>query len=385
MRDPFRPLTACLIAVLLVVLVAGVASGQQEESTNPESTNPESTAPVRSQQQSAQVEGLIVRPGESIQEAVDAADPGDTIVVFPGNYQEFVVIRKNGIALRGIDATLTPPTTAPPTAPPELCENSGICVLGRVNSQTGKVSRYVNDVSVSGFTLQDFEFTGIIAWGARGAKFVNNSAVNNQEYGITAFVSTGTQIISNITSGSDDAGIYVGDSRRANATVAGNETYDNRLGILVRNALRGRIVGNEAHGNCMGVLFIGGAPGAAGQFAVSTNTVHENTRSSCEATEELAAISGVGIGLLGSTGVEISGNHIFGNDVPEDVETAYEGGVVVATSPPGTRETPPTSNSVFGNVLRDNDPDLFWDETGSGNTFADNECVTSDPEGLCEG
>ena len=42
----------------------------------------------------------VVGPGESIQKAVNAADPGDTIVV-RGVHREDVIITKNGIKLRG--------------------------------------------------------------------------------------------------------------------------------------------------------------------------------------------------------------------------------------------------------------------------------------------
>jgi parallel beta-helix repeat protein len=382
MRDPFRPLAACLLAVFLVVLLAGVASAQQKESTTPESTNPESTnlestAPVSSQQQGAQAEGLIVRPGESIQGAVDAAEPGDTIVVLGGVHRESVVIEKDGIALRGVNTLLKPP--AEPAEGP--CEGSGFCVFGDVNFETGEVSRYVNNVSISGFKMLDFPAFGIFAFGAQDARFVKNRAFNNGEYGIAAFTSTGTQITSNVTSGSDVAGIYVGDSPQADATVAGNETYGNLFGVFVRNALHGHIVGNAVHNNCIGLLFLAGAPGPAGEFGVSTNTVRKNTRSCPAAEEGFPAVSGVGVALLGATGVEISGNRIGGN-VPSG-RTAFRGGVVVVSSP--IDQTPPTDNSVFGNVILNNRPDLFWDETGSGNTFVDNDCETSDPEDLCEG
>jgi nitrous oxidase accessory protein NosD len=383
MRYLFRSLSACVLTVFLVVLVAGVASAQQEstdrESTDRESTQPESTKPTTEstqQQAGTQPESLIVRPDESIQEAVDTADPGDTIVVLGGVHRETVVIEKDGIALRGVDTSLRPP--AEPAEGP--CEGAGFCVLGDVDFDTSVVSRYVEDVSISGFRVRGFEFTGIVGFGTRDAKFVKNRTFNNGEYGITAFFSTGTQVISNVTSGSEDAGIYIGDSRRANATVAGNDTHDNALGVLVRNARRGQIVGNEAHDNCVGILFVAGAPGPAGRFDVSTNTVRENTRS-CPETDEAPAFSGVGIGLLGATGVEISGNHILGNVASGPTE--FEGGVVVVSSP--IDETPPTDNSVFGNVILNNEPDIFWDETGSGNTFVGNDCETSDPEGLCEG
>ena len=49
---------------------------------------------------SAGAQSSVVGPGESIQKAINAADPGDTIVV-RGVHREDVVIRKNGIKLRG--------------------------------------------------------------------------------------------------------------------------------------------------------------------------------------------------------------------------------------------------------------------------------------------
>ena len=64
------------------------------------------------------LKGTVVGPGESIQKAVNAADPGDTIVV-RGVHREDVVIRKDGIKLRGDDAVIEAPTRGP----------SGLCLL----------------------------------------------------------------------------------------------------------------------------------------------------------------------------------------------------------------------------------------------------------------
>jgi len=80
-------ITACLLALFLVMIVAGGASAKPNGA-----------------------EGHIVRPGESIQAAVDAAEPGDTIVVLGGVHHETVVIEKDGISLRGVKAVLEPPT-----------------------------------------------------------------------------------------------------------------------------------------------------------------------------------------------------------------------------------------------------------------------------------
>ena len=305
--------------------------------------------------------GHIVRPGESIQQAIRAADPGDTIVVLGGVHRETVEVKKDGISLRGVDAVLKPPAN-----PTSSCGASGFCVQA-------------DDVSISGFTVRNFPDFGIVAFGARNAKFVDNRAFGNGEYGITAFSSTGTQILSNLTSGSDEAGIYVGDSPHANATVSANETYGNFLGILVRNARHGKIGANRVHDNCVGMMFLADAPGPAGNFEVAANQVVNNTRA-CPAFEDAPPLSGIGIALLGARGMQITGNTILHN-VPSG-PTAFSGGVVVIR---GFGGTPPTNNTVVGNTILRNKPDIFWDKSGSGNRLRPNDCKTSTPRRLCEG
>jgi hypothetical protein len=309
---------------------------------------------------SAEPKGHVVRAGQSIQAAVDAVSPGTTIVVL-GVHRETVEVKKDGISLRGVDAVLKPP--AKPTS---SCGASGFCVKA-------------DDVSISGFTMRNFKDFGIVAFGARNAKFMTNRAFNNGEYGIAAFSSRGTQMIANLTSGSDDAGLYVGDSPHANATVVANETYDNFLGILVRNALHGKIAGNQVHNNCLGMLFLADEPGPAGAFGVSGNEIMNNTRA-CPAFEDAPPLSGVGIALLGVRGMENKGNHIVHN-VPSG-PTGFSGGVVVTK---GFGGTAPTNNTLTGNTILRNKPDIFWDKSGSGNRFNPNDCKTSKPGRLCKG
>jgi parallel beta-helix repeat protein len=272
-----------------------------------------------------------------------------------------VVIKKDGISLRGVDAVLKPP--ANPSSP---CGASGFCVQA-------------DNVSISGFTVRNFRDFGIVAMGARNAKFMTNRAFNNGEYGIAAFSSTGTHIIANLTSGSDEAGIYVGDSPHADATVAANEAYGNLFGIFVRNARHGKIAGNQVHNNCLGMLFLADAPGPAGVFDVMGNKVVNNTRA-CPANEEGPPVSGVGIALLGARGMEIKHNHIIHN-VPSG-PTEFSGGVLVVS---GFEGTPPSNNTLTGNTILRNKPDIFWDKSGSGNRLKPNNCKTSKPGRLCKG
>jgi len=332
---------------------------------------------------SAHDSGLVVRPGESIQAAVDAANPGDTIVVRPGTYRQNVVVAKDGIKLVGFGAKLVSPAAPKPNicADPGQPAAIGICVAGEFDMNTGEVSRPVADVTVEGFTLRDYPDAGVLAFGAKDATFRHNTAINDDEYGITAFVSSGTRMLFNRAVGADEAGFYIGDSPDADATLVGNVAADSRFGILWRNAEGGTAARNLVRGNCVGIMVLSGIeglPGLAGGLTMRDNLVRGNTRA-CEESEEGPAISGVGIALVGAHDSRVAHNHITGN-VPTG-PTAFSGGVAVVTDFLGT---PPKDNRVVGNLLRRNDPDLFWDGSGSGNVFRGNNCNTSDPAGLCD-
>src|SRR5688500_15202030 len=107
---------------------------------------------------SAGAQSSVVGPGGSIQKAIDAADPGDTIVV-RGVHREDVIIRKNGIKLRGDDAVIEAPPRAKADSPcSKVFGPVAICVLGDFNPETGEVTgQRVRDVSVSGFTIRGFK------------------------------------------------------------------------------------------------------------------------------------------------------------------------------------------------------------------------------------
>ena len=93
--------------------------------------------------------------------------------------------------------------------------------------------------------------------------------------------------------------------------------------------------------------------------------------------------SGIGIALLGTTDMEVTGNQISGN-IPSG-PTPVSGGVVVSTNPffGGSAKAQPRNNSVIGNHFGRNKPDIFWDKSGTGNSFVGNLCNTSVPSRLC--
>src|SRR5215218_11267372 len=212
---------------------------------------------------SAGAQSSVVGPGESIQKAVNAAHPGDTIVV-RGVHREDVIIRKDGIKLRGDDAVIEAPTRAKADS---LCSRAvgrpeAICVLGDVNIKNGKLTgQRVSDVSVSGFAIRGFKIKGkgdnsalvIDVYAARNATVVGNRITGNVAGGILAGHSVNTTVARNDVTGDpkgevEGEGIGISDGR--NTKIVNNVVKDYRIGIEAdENSVNTTIAGNKSIGN----------------------------------------------------------------------------------------------------------------------------------------
>ena len=225
---------------------------------------------------------------------------------------------------------------------------------------------------------------GVDVGNSTGTKILAND-ITDSSVGMVSFESTNTKIVSNDISRSGDTGITIFGPKRANtdAKVVGNNISGGAWGMYVANTKGGFIAGNTIRDNCAGMFFEadGFEKGPVSGFEVKANTVEDNTRS-CRAAKFDRNVSGIGIALLGARDIEVTGNHLSGN-VPSG-PTLISGGVVVSTDPYFGRTTKPMNNSVTGNHFDHNKPDIFWDKSGSGNSFVGNLCNKSVPSSLCK-
>jgi parallel beta-helix repeat protein len=321
----------------------------------------------------------VVHPGQSIQQAIDLASPGDLIVVRPGTYAENLRVATDRLTLLGFGAKLVPP--ANPT--PNECgdsDASGICIVGSLDPNTGAVLDYVTNITVVGFRVSNFPSTGIMALAAKNPLFALNRAVDNGGYGIARFVSTGGEISGNKTSGSAEAGIYVGDSPNANVTVVNNESFGNgEFGFFFRDSAHGKAIGNQAHDNCVGMIVLDTGSGAAHNWDISGNILRRNNAFCPPGDDDTPPLSGTGLLIASGSKVKAVSNEITKNVPAQDVP--FAGGVVVISL--GGPSPDATGNKVQGNIIQKNSVDIMWDGVGANNVLTPNVCDTSIPPGLC--
>ena len=236
---------------------------------------------------SAEAESSVVGPGESIQRAVNAAHPGDTIVV-KGVHREDVVISKDGIKLRGEDAVIEPPPKADSPCAPEA-----ICIRGNV-TQTGEITGpRVSDVSVSGFTIRDFrdrgqpafsidvararnatvsgnrvkDTTGNIGGLGCTARSINTTIANNHVIGnpdssasgirveYCSLTTIANNVVRNIPEGDNAIDVAEGS---ADTTIAQNEFEDDWAGPFVVDSPGTKILSNDvSHSGIVGIFLAG--------------------------------------------------------------------------------------------------------------------------------
>ncbi|MFF4230701.1 nitrous oxide reductase family maturation protein NosD [Streptomyces sp. NPDC001820] len=324
-----------------------------------------------------------VHPGESIQAAVDAAQPGDTILLHPGTYRESVLVTKANLTLRGYGKSTVimpgPAATAAAPAKNACAQNgNGICVMG-TDAKT------VDGVTIRSLALSGFKKNAIWASGTDRLTVRQVVAEKNGTWGMAQQKSTRGVFRDNVARNNGDAGIFIantvdeegGATDTMGAVVADNMLTGNRIGVTARRVRNLTIRGNVMTENCAGVFVVGDeSKPAAGAMTVRGNMVYKNNKF-CAATPRLPAVQGSGIVLTGSEATVVRGNLILDNVG----SSPLSGGIVLFKSFVGAQNT---ANVVQHNQALGNKPaDLLDGGGGTGNTFLGNVCQASNPAGMC--
>ena len=354
--------------------------------TETESTESDSTASEDSDSGSGPSEGApedeptyTVRnvPADypTIQAAVDAAEPGDLVLIHEGVYNEAVVVQTDEIVIRGIDRNKV------------ILDGQ----YAEIGSENGIIIS-ANGVAVENLTIRGYTRNGLFWTGDYGNDFfidgyrasyvtVHNVGV----YGIYAFNALNGHFDHTYASGSDDSSYYVGQCRDCNALLYEVEATNSQLGYSGTNSSGTVIAKSHFHNNMIGFVT---SSLSSEQLAPNTGTIivgnyiHDNNNEQVPSRNHSYQLGlGTGVILAGTTDNIVERNRIVDNHragvTTLDWIAAILGGEV--------------DYKAVGNIVRDNiiygstlDADLMLalgsiDEGGQQNCYQGNTFDNSTP------
>jgi parallel beta-helix repeat protein len=176
-----------------------------------------------------------------IQDAINVADPGDTIYVYNGTYYEHVIVNKT-VTIIGENKSTT------------IIDGDGTGIVIRSNA---------SNVEIRGFTIQNgggFPYSGVVL-GSCVNNTIRGNIIRKNFYGITLIGTNGSSIANNLIMNCSQTGIQIKDSN--NNCINENTIVNNLWGaeLLVESATNNTFY----HNNFIDNLY------QAQSFALTTN------------------------------------------------------------------------------------------------------------------
>jgi len=289
----------------------------------------------------------------SVQAGVDAAAPGDLVLIAPGTYREAVAVSTPRITLRGRD-------------------RNAVVLDGEFQRQNG-VEIEADGVAVENLTVRRYRRNAVYWSGVVGFRGSYLTAYNDGYYGIYAYDSRDGRFEYSYASGHPDAGFYLGRHHPYEAVVSDVVAEHNGMGysgtstggdLTIRDSLFRR--------NMTGI-----APNTLDETdppergtRIVGNYVYGNDNRDAPSVAHTFPTFGTGIALWGGSD----------NVVEDNLVDNHENYGIVAHH----NAVPPAGNVVRNNVVLDSGrADLaLGTPAGEGNDFSGNQFATSRPEGI---
>jgi parallel beta-helix repeat protein len=305
---------------------------------------------------------IVVKPGQSIQEALDMAQEDTEIYVHAGIYEEpcnltnalnitksgirlvgqsksssdnekkRVIIRRTGDQRNGI--VIVPPDVPAAAQPVGSAEVERTDCMGCHTDMGPPFPLHPNvpivipleddpwlyDIEVRNIEVQGFRNNGFFTEHVDGFVFDNIRSVDNSNYGIFPVLSRNGVISNSYSTGSDlDSALWVETSE--NVLVVGNLVENSVNGIEVSNSDDILVIDNEMRKNTIGAAIlllpdIYDNKDSAKRIDLVNNWVHDNNKeNTAREGSILASIPrGQGILYVGIDDSEVSGNLVEDND-----------------------------------------------------------------------
>ncbi|MEP6759391.1 MAG: plastocyanin/azurin family copper-binding protein [Actinomycetota bacterium] len=301
----------------------------------------------------------VPRDYPTIQQGVDAVQPGGMVLVSPGVYEEQVTVTTPYITIRG--------------------ENRNTTIIdGGFERANGIQVIEADGVVIQNVTARHELLNGFLWSRVHGYWGSYLTAYDNGEYGIFAYDSVFGQFDHSYASGSPDSGFYIGQCYPCHAVITDVISTDNAAGFSGTNAGGDlAIVNSEWFGNLAGIV-----PNTLDSelyppqrdAVIAGNDVHDNGNPAAPTLALTYPAFGAGILVTGGRGNLVTDNLV------ED--SATYGILVVPIYDTNVWVT--ADNVVSDNIVRrSGTADLgLGAPSEGGDCFADNDASTSQPPAI---
>jgi hypothetical protein len=244
---------------------------------------------------------------DTIQAAVDAAAPGELVLIDEGVYHEAIVVQTDNIVIRGMD------------------RNTVILDGEHEEGFENGVIIFSNGVAVENLTVRNYTGNGLFWTGDYGSDiFVEGyrasyvTAHNIGVYGMYAFNAVDGQIDNAYAGASDDSSFYIGQCNPCNTLLYNVEGENSQLGYSGTNSTGTTVAASWFHDNMIGVV-----PNSQDGEELAPNAgthivgnLIENNNNSFVPSRNSGFRLGIGTGvvLAGTTNNIVERNMIVGNE-----------------------------------------------------------------------
>jgi hypothetical protein len=293
---------------------------------------------------------------QTIQQAVDRAEPGGLVLIAAGVYREAIVVTTPYLTIRGMDRNDT------------ILEGDFELATGIHVIEADGVA--VENLTARHFLLNGFSWSGVL--GYRGSYL---TARTNGDHGIRAIGSRWGQFDHSYAFGSTEAGFSIGSCNPCDAVITHVLAEHNVMGYSGTNAGGSLVIANsEWRENLAGIvpITLDSQPLAPQRDVVlAGNHVHHNNSTTVDGKDKQNLPNGMGIVVAGGRG-----NRVVGNLVED--QATYGIAIIPIVD---TNLWPTGGNEVRHNVVRRSgraDLTLAAPSAG-GDCFEGNESSTSQP------